>query len=259
VARLVTGKSIPVAARRKRATRAGLITRTDHLQSTPAGPAAKALPRARTRKQPCRKGSCPGRAAGRSCRYRSWRHQCREIQGQFQGVRDGPDTDLAAGVELRQLRYFVTLAEELNFGRAAGREHIVQSSLSRQRLERALGVRLLEYSTHHVSLTAAGTVFLVEARQIPAQVDRAAGVARSTAPLSRRGSASSTPATTRCRRSCTRSRPATPPWSSTRSRPACPGSTSSSPTAASTSASAGPRSLRRRSPRCCSARTLSRS
>jgi DNA-binding transcriptional LysR family regulator len=94
---------------------------------------------------------------------------------------DGPDTDLAAGVELRQLRYFVTLAEELHFGRAAEREHIVQSALSQQvqRLERELGVRLLERSTHHVSLTAAGAVFLVEARQILAHADRAAGVARS--------------------------------------------------------------------------------
>ena len=94
---------------------------------------------------------------------------------------DGPDTDLAAGVELRQLRYFVTLAEELHFGRAAEREHIVQSALSQQvqRLERELGVRLLERSTHHVSLTAAGVVFLVEARQILAHVDRAAGMARS--------------------------------------------------------------------------------
>ena len=94
---------------------------------------------------------------------------------------DGPDTELAAGVELRQLRYFVTLAEELHFGRAAEREHIVQSGLSQQvqRLERELGVRLLERSTHHVSLTAAGTVFLVEARQILAHVDRAARVARS--------------------------------------------------------------------------------
>jgi DNA-binding transcriptional LysR family regulator len=77
----------------------------------------------------------------------------------------------------------VTLAEELHFGRAAEREHIVQSALSQQvqRLERELGVRLLERSTHHVSLTAAGTVFLVEARQILAHVDRAAGVARSAA------------------------------------------------------------------------------
>jgi DNA-binding transcriptional LysR family regulator len=84
-------------------------------------------------------------------------------------------------MELRQLRYFVTLAEELHFGRAAEREHIVQSALSQQvqRLERELGVRLLERSTHHVSLTAPGAVFLIEARQILAHVDRAAGVARS--------------------------------------------------------------------------------
>ena len=87
---------------------------------------------------------------------------------------------MAAGVELRQLRYFVTLAEELHFGRAAEREHIVQSALSQQvqRLERELGVRLVDRSTHHVSLTASGAVFLVEARQILAHADRAAGVAR---------------------------------------------------------------------------------
>ena len=79
-------------------------------------------------------------------------------------------------MELRQLRYFVTLAEELHFGRAAAREHIVQSALSQQlqRLERDLGVRLLERTTHHVQLTPAGSAFLVEARQILAHVDRAA-------------------------------------------------------------------------------------
>ena len=84
------------------------------------------------------------------------------------------------GVELRQLRYFVTLAEELHFGRAAAREHIVQSALSQQlqRLERELGVPLLERTTHHVRLTAAGTAFLLEARQILAHVDRAAAAAR---------------------------------------------------------------------------------
>ena len=85
-------------------------------------------------------------------------------------------------MELRQLRYFVTLAEELHFGRAAAREHIVQSGLSQQlqRLERELGVPLLERTTHHVQLTLAGSAFLVEARQILAHVDRAVAVARST-------------------------------------------------------------------------------
>jgi DNA-binding transcriptional LysR family regulator len=86
-------------------------------------------------------------------------------------------------MELRQLRYFVTLAEELHFGRAAEREHIVQSALSQQvqRLERELGTRLLERSTHHVALTAAGVIFLVEARQILAHADRAARAARNAA------------------------------------------------------------------------------
>ncbi|MFC4591521.1 LysR family transcriptional regulator [Sphaerisporangium corydalis] len=83
-------------------------------------------------------------------------------------------------MELRQLRYFVTLAEELHFGRAAAREHIVQSALSARikQLERELGVRLLERSTHHVSLTAAGAVFLPEARQILDRVERARAAAR---------------------------------------------------------------------------------
>ncbi|WP_248960687.1 LysR family transcriptional regulator [Sphaerisporangium perillae] len=86
-------------------------------------------------------------------------------------------------MELRQLRYFVTLAEELHFGRAATREHIVQSALSQQiqRLEREIGVRLLNRSTHHVELTPAGVVFLVEARQILDHVGRAAHAARSAA------------------------------------------------------------------------------
>ncbi|WP_051177919.1 LysR family transcriptional regulator [Nocardia concava] len=83
-------------------------------------------------------------------------------------------------MELRQLRYFVTLAEELHFGRAAAREHIVQSALSQQiqRLERELRVPLVERSTHHVRLTAAGTLLLAEARLILSHVDRAAAAAR---------------------------------------------------------------------------------
>jgi DNA-binding transcriptional LysR family regulator len=84
-------------------------------------------------------------------------------------------------MELRQLRYFVTLAEELHFGRAATREKIVQSAVSQQmqRLERELGIALLERSTHHVALTVAGAAFLAEARQILAHVDRATAVAHS--------------------------------------------------------------------------------
>lgn len=98
-----------------------------------------------------------------------------------------PHTDVAAGfhgnrrqevpgLEFRQLRYFVALAEELHFGRAAAREHIGQSSLSQQlqRLERELDVVLLERTTHHVRLSPAGAVFLIDARQILAHVDRAA-------------------------------------------------------------------------------------
>ncbi|MBO3752868.1 LysR family transcriptional regulator [Streptosporangiaceae bacterium NEAU-GS5] len=83
-------------------------------------------------------------------------------------------------MELRQLRYFVTLAEELHFGRAAAREHIVQSALSQQiqRLERELGVRLLERTTHNVGLTPAGAALLIEARQILDHVARATRVAR---------------------------------------------------------------------------------
>jgi len=78
-------------------------------------------------------------------------------------------------VELRQLRYFVTLAEELHFGRAAAREHIVQSGLSQQitRLERELGTELVQRTTHHVALTAAGEALLVEARTVLRAVERA--------------------------------------------------------------------------------------
>jgi DNA-binding transcriptional LysR family regulator len=83
-------------------------------------------------------------------------------------------------LEFRQLRFFVTLAEELHFGRAAAREHIAQSALSQQiqRLERELGVTLLERSTHHVALTPSGAAFLTEARQILVSAQRAVAAAR---------------------------------------------------------------------------------
>jgi DNA-binding transcriptional LysR family regulator len=82
-------------------------------------------------------------------------------------------------VELRQLRYFVTLAEELHFRRAAEREYIAQPAFSEQiqRLERELGARLFDRTSHYVRLTEAGRLFLEEVRNALAQVDRATAVA----------------------------------------------------------------------------------
>jgi len=75
---------------------------------------------------------------------------------------------MSRSIDLRQLRYFVAVAEELNFRRAAERLHITQPPLSRQvnELEAALGTVLLERDTKHVKLTAAGQVALLEFRTL---------------------------------------------------------------------------------------------
>jgi DNA-binding transcriptional LysR family regulator len=85
-----------------------------------------------------------------------------------------------APVELRQLRYFVAVAEELHFGRAAERLHMSQSPLSRaiRELERELGLVLFVRTTRRVELTAAGSALLERARQALTEIDAAVDDAR---------------------------------------------------------------------------------
>jgi len=78
-------------------------------------------------------------------------------------------------MELRHLRYFIAVAEELHFARAAERLHIEQSPLSRaiKDLECDLDVQLLERTTRSTRLTWAGQVFLDEARRVLATLEQA--------------------------------------------------------------------------------------
>ena len=86
-------------------------------------------------------------------------------------------------MELRQLRYFTAVAEELSYSRAAARIHVSQPSLSRQvaALEAEIGVALLDRDKHRVSLTAAGQAYLDGVRELLAGLDQTADLARRTA------------------------------------------------------------------------------
>lgn len=86
-------------------------------------------------------------------------------------------------MDLRQLRYFVTVAEELHFSRAAARLHLAQSALSAQvrRLEQELGGPLLVRTTRRVTLTPAGQALFEDGRAILAAVDQAVARARALA------------------------------------------------------------------------------
>jgi DNA-binding transcriptional LysR family regulator len=86
-------------------------------------------------------------------------------------------------MELRHLRYFVAVAEELNYRKAAEHLHVAQPALSSQiqDLEAELGVRLLDRNTAGVRLTDAGAAFLEETRLTLAQAQQAMVVAREAA------------------------------------------------------------------------------
>jgi len=86
-------------------------------------------------------------------------------------------------MELRHLRYFVAVAEELNVTRAAVRLHVSQPPVSRQirNLENELGIALFNHNTKNLRLTEAGRVFLTEARIILKRADDAVQMAKAVA------------------------------------------------------------------------------
>lgn len=86
-------------------------------------------------------------------------------------------------MELRHLRYFVAVAEALNFTKAATRLHLAQPALSRQvsDLEEELGVDLLKRTSHGVLLTEEGKLFLAEARGLLKDADESIAKVRALA------------------------------------------------------------------------------
>ena len=94
-----------------------------------------------------------------------------------------PAAPLPVDLDLRLVRYFVAVADHLNFGRAATALYVPQPSLSRQirTLEQELGARLFDRTTQGTQLSAAGEVFLPLARELLRAADEAAARARAVA------------------------------------------------------------------------------
>ena len=93
---------------------------------------------------------------------------------QRSGIKEVPNTPFEWTVmDIQSLRYALTLAEELNFGRAASVHYIAAQPFGRriQRLERELGTRLFDRSSHHVALTPAGERFLPRAQRVIADIE----------------------------------------------------------------------------------------
>jgi DNA-binding transcriptional LysR family regulator len=88
-------------------------------------------------------------------------------------------------MELRHLRYFVAVAEELHFRRAAERLHVAQRAVSEQvrKLEQELGVKLFDRSQRSVELTVAGAALLEEARHVLRHAEVAKQAARNAGDL----------------------------------------------------------------------------
>jgi DNA-binding transcriptional LysR family regulator len=86
-------------------------------------------------------------------------------------------------MEMRQIRFFVTVAEERHFGRAAERMYVPKPALSQhvRRLERELGAELFDGSTRELRLTPAGEAFLEVARRVMRRADEAPPAERSRA------------------------------------------------------------------------------